>query len=111
MFDYIKCDYPLPLTEEIKRDLPKEDWPEVNFQTKSLGCFLENHSIEEDGQIYAERVRRELSENNEVVEINEGIEKLDWSGELFFYFDFVKEEHDILIEFKALVWKGDLKEI
>ena len=40
-----------------------------------------------------------------------GIEKIDWTGQLNFYFDFCTEEYDYWVEFKALVWKGDLKQI
>ncbi len=44
MFDYLKCEYPLPLTDEIKEQLPDENWAEINFQTKSLDCYLEIHA-------------------------------------------------------------------
>ena len=111
MFDYIKCEYPLPLTDEIKEALPDQDWSEINFQTKSFDCTLENHTIEDDGQIYAERLDRYIDEEGELQEKEIGIEKLEWTGELLFYFDFFQEEHDLWIEFKALVWKGDIKEI
>ncbi len=111
MFDYIKCEYPLPLTEEIKAALPDQDWSEINFQTKSLDCVLENHTIEDDGQIYVERMDRYIDEKGQLQEKEIGIEKLEWTGQLLFYFDFFQEEHDLWIEFKALVWKGDIKEI
>jgi len=111
MFDYIKSDYLLPLTEEIKMELPEQDWSEIEFQTKSLGCDLQNYSIEEDGQIYIDKKSWDTGEDGQLIEINEGIERLEWTGEIDFYFDFFKKEHDLWIEFKALVWKGDLKEI
>ena len=111
MFDYIKCDYPLPLTDEIKGALPDEDWSEISFQTKSLDCALETYTIEEDGQIYVERVDRYIDEKGIMIENPVGIEKTEWTGRLLFYFDFFQEEHDLWIEFEALVWKGDIKEI
>ena len=111
MFDYIKCDYPLPLTDEVKEKLPNEDWSEITFQTKSLDCFLETYTIEEDGQIYAERKDRYIDEKGAFQEKEIGIEKVEYTGQLLFYFDFLQEDHDLWIEFKALVWKGDIKEI
>ena len=111
MFDYIKSDYPLPLTEEVKSELPEQDWSEIEFQTKSFGDGLQNYSIEEDGQIYIERKSWDTNEEGELAEINEGVERLEWTGEIDFYFDFFKDEHDLWIEFKGLVWKGELKEI
>jgi len=111
MFDYIKCDYPLPLTDEIKEALPEQDWSEINFQTKSLDCYLETYTIEDDGQIYVEKKDRYIDEKGELQEKTIGIEKSDWTGQLLFYFDFFQEEHDLWIEFKGLVWKGDLRQI
>ena len=111
MFDYIKCDYPLPLTDDIREALPDEDWSEITFQTKSLDCFLETYTIEEDGQIYAERKDRYIDEEGVFQEKEIGIEKVEYTGQLLFYFDFLQEDHDLWIEFKALVWKGDIKEI
>jgi hypothetical protein len=111
MFDYLKCDYPLPLTSEVREELPSQNWSEIAFQTKSFESYLNNYTIEDDGQIYVEKLDRFLNEKGEVQENSRGIERVEWTGELYFYFDFLKEEHDIWIEFKALVWKGELKEI
>jgi hypothetical protein len=77
MFDYIKCDYPLPLTDEIREALPDEDWSEITFQTKSLDCYLETYTIEEDGQIYAERKDRYIDEKGAFQEKEIGIEKVE----------------------------------
>ena len=116
MFDYIKSDYPLPITDEIKESLGKQEWEEISFQTKSFpDAWCETYTIEEDGQIYREKVVRELVESAkniiDVKEIPDGIEKLEWSGEVVFYHSFRNDDSDFWIEFKALVWKGDLKEI
>tara|TARA_B100000287_G_C20263045_1_gene634819 strand:- start:25 stop:600 length:576 start_codon:yes stop_codon:yes gene_type:complete len=111
MFDYLKCEYSLPLTEEIKKELPEQDWSTINFQTKSFDCALDNYMIEDDGQIYVEKLDRFINNKGELQESSTGIERVEWSGEVNFYFDFFKEDYDIWIEFKALVWKGELKEI
>ena len=46
MFDYIKCHYDLP-------GLGKR--PDLNFQTKSLDCLMDNYEIREDGTFWVER--------------------------------------------------------
>lgn len=116
MFDYIECQYQLPITDEIKSKLGDQDWENVKFQTKSFADpFLNNYTIEDDGQVYKEEVERTLvGEDDEDVEIKEtslGINKVEWTGELFFYYDFFNEEEDFWLEFRALLWKGELKEI
>ena len=56
MFDYITCEYPLSF-EEVEKSMENPPvWSKMEFQTKSfsenLGGFLENYTIEEDGQLY-----------------------------------------------------------
>lgn len=123
MFDYIFCDYPLPLPEEakeLKTNFAKGvkapvDWSEFEFQTKDFGGFLDKYTIEEDGQIYVEKINREVIEleNGEMqmIEKEAGIEKIEHTGEIVFYEMHLDEKDDYWIEFKALFWKGDLKEI
>ena len=116
MFDYVKCDYSLPLPEDISElSHPPSDWSEVEFQTKSLYNLLETYTIEEDGQIYKEEVDREFVSNERGVltldETVKGIIKVEHTGEIDFYQVFMEEEYDYWIEFKALIWKGELKEI
>ena len=123
MFDYVFCDYPLPLPEEaknLKADFAKGvkapiDWSKFEFQTKNFDGLLDKYTIEEDGQIYVEKVDRELVEHEngevEMIEKDSGIEKVEYTGELVFYNMHLDEKDDYWVEFKALFWKGDLKEI
>ena len=74
-FDYIKCEYPLPLPEDIlKEDMP--DWSNFDFQTKSflfLSASSNEHdrfmggidiyNIDEEGEIYKEVVERKYVES------------------------------------------------
>jgi len=50
MFDYVKCEYPLPKTKEV------EDWNidllDVQFQTKDLENSLTEYLIKENGELY-----------------------------------------------------------
>ena len=123
MFDYIFCDYPLPLPEEAK-ELKVEftkgvkssiDWSKFEFQTKDFGGLLDKYTIEEDGQIYVEKIEREVIEHEngtaEITEKDMGIEKVEYTGEVVFYNLHLDEKNDYWIEFKALFWKGDLKEM
>ena len=125
MFDYVYCEYPLPLPEEAKdfKDwngfkkgvITPLDWEKFEFQSRDFGRLLEKYTIEEDGQIYKEIIERELVEDGKgdvtMVERNGGIEKVTHTGEVYFYGMHMEEEYDYWIEFKALFWKGDLKEI
>ena len=116
MFDGIVCEYELPLPEELG-ELSEINWGEFEFQTKSLENTLDRYTIEDDGQIYREKTTQEIIEDEEhpnggYVKISEnGIEKSFFTGELAFHTWIPQEEHDYYIEFKALFWKGDLKEI
>lgn len=116
MFDYVECHYELPISNEIKEKLGEQNWQDIKFQTKSFSDpFLNNYTIEDDGQVYKEDIERELvgdtEEEAEIKETSLGINKVEWTGELYFYYDFFREEGDYWLEFKALLWKGEVKEV
>ena len=120
MFDYITCDYPLPLPKEAEELKSSPNWSEMQFQTKSIGdgdlfdvdSFMESYSIEEDGQIYKSITKREwLEPEGPWVEKDDGIEKIEHTGEIVFNNFHPEEKYDYWIEFSALFWKGNLKEI
>ena len=116
MFDGIICEYKLPLPEDLG-ELSEISWNEFEFQTKSLENTLDKYTIEDDGQIYREKTKEKFIDDpvhahGGYIEITEdGIEKSYFTGELIFHTLIPQEEHDYYIEFKALFWKGDLKEI
>ena len=120
MFDYIKCEYKLPLPElkeEHQKDFDEIDWEEIEFQTKSFDGAMSTYEITSDGQIYERILEREMIEDPESpmgIKVNEtegGIEKSDYSGEIEFYHLVTGEKLDYWLEFKALFWKGELKEM
>jgi len=115
MFDTVTCQYPLPFPEEANQLAAAPDWETVEFQTKSFDCFLDIYSIEEDGQIYKEVVDRDLARSEEgaliINETQKGIEKVEFTGEVVFYAMHLEPDFDYWVEFKALFWKGDLKEM
>ena len=113
MFDGIVCEYKLPLPEELG-ELSKINWNEFEFQTKSLDNTLDRYTIEDDGQMYKEETKQKLVEDGEKTHIEiveDGIEKSYFTGELIFNTWVPQKEYDYYIEFKALFWKGELKEI
>ena len=72
--------------------------------------MLDVYSIEDDGQIYLRGT--EWLEDENGVKIEEGdLQKFEKTAEINFYQMFMGKEYDYWIEFKATVWKGDLKEI
>ena len=64
MFDFIKCEYPLPLPEEASNLNAPPDWKKIEFQTESFNRTLESYTIEEDGSIYKDITKRILQENS-----------------------------------------------
>ena len=122
MYDYVKCEYALPV-EELENAMENPpNWSEIEFQTKSLGQgglggFLDQYTIEDDGQIYVEKRSEEWIEDESapmgyITQVKEeGIERQDFTGELHMYGMHMGEENDFYFDFKALFWKGDLKEV
>ena len=105
--DYVYCDYPLPMAENEGNIQNPPNWSEVEFQTFSFsnkrgGGGFSKFTIENDGQLYKEI----LEDGHET-----GIEKQEYTGELDFYTVYYDKEKDFWVEFKALYWKGDLKEL
>ena len=115
MYDTITCEYPLPLPEEAKDLEFSPDWSTETFQTKSFDSVLTDYSIEEDGQMYRTVVDRGLVQAEDgtlkLEEIDQGIEKVDHTGEVKFYTLLLESKFDYWVGFTALYWKGDLKEI
>ena len=120
-FNYLICEYPLPLPEEAKEIDSLPDWSEFEFQTKSLSLEDENmfelgvYHLDEEGEIYRQIIDNKYVEDEEglvqVKEIDKGIERVDFTGELIFNGLHLTEEYDYFMEFKALFWKGELKEL
>ena len=121
--DKVICEYPLPLPEEVSNLEETPNWSELEFYTSSFNSargghlidgFIEEYSVEEDGQIYMKDLERDFTETEQgftVDEIDNGIIKVDYTGELAFGTTLLESEYDYHIEFIALIWKGELKEI
>jgi hypothetical protein len=105
----IKCDYELPLSAE-QLSFDNINWSSKDFTSPSLDGG--GYTIEEDGQIYEEILEAEHDEETgEITYKDNGIRKLEYTGEIRFNLLHVTEEEDLWVEFIAWVRKGDLKEI
>ena len=122
LFDTIYCEYPLPLpefTEEEIKDIHAgdpdekgwEDWKDVEWQTKDMENCLDVYNIEDDGQIYVRGTDWFETEKGEVKTEEGSLEKFEKTAEINFYQMFTGKEYDHWVEFKATVWKGEVKEI
>jgi hypothetical protein len=120
LFDTVICDYPLPLPsfseEELKDILSAHEegewkgWSEVEWQTKDMENALDFYSIEDDGQIYLRGTN--WVEEEGAVSAKEGeLEKFEKTAEINFYQMFLGEKWDHWVEFKATIWKGEVKEM
>tara|TARA_B100000809_G_C15070696_1_gene505883 strand:- start:662 stop:1255 length:594 start_codon:yes stop_codon:yes gene_type:complete len=115
----ITCDYTLPISEEQMEEMKSPpNWGEMEFQFEESHRISENilskYSIESDGQIYEECVDFVVGgEPTEptVEQVDLGIEKKEYTGELVFHGIHLEEGYDFLMSFKSLFWKGELKEI
>lgn len=122
--DYVLCDYPLPLSEDQREKVNVEDWSKVEFTTYSFAQvipsddeplpYFQTYTIESDGQIYKTNSRVEYVEEDGFIkpEVREdGIEKVEFTGEIIFASVLTEKDADYYLEFSALVWKGELKEL
>ena len=113
MFDYLKCEYPLPVPKELEND---SDFSieETEFQTHSFEFpCMDEYEISDDGQLYRWSIDRRIENENGKLNFKEDrreLSKVDHTGEVFFRCLHIAENKDYLIEYKVLFWKGDLKE-
>ena len=72
--------------------------------------MLDVYTIEDDGQVYLRST--EWLQDGEAIKPTEGeLEKFEHTGEYNFYNVILGEKYDHWIEFKATLWKGELKEL
>ena len=99
-------------TEDEETDFAEVKWDELVFYTSSFfdaqteHYTLSNYSISEDGQFYKNEVELEFLNNKkgevETKEIDNGIERQDFTGEIFFGTEILGENYDYTIVFRAL---------
>jgi hypothetical protein len=117
MFDSLYFDKEiLPLSDDIIKDFPND----IEWQTKSLECVLDKLIIK-DGELLVQRYETELTPENErpypndhrlsiigmYRQINERLEKYDYTGSIIFY-SFI---NDVWYEFFGEFQNGKLIKI
>lgn len=122
----IICEKKLPIpwedfSDEDKNIFDNIKWDEEEFYTSSffdsdiLPSVYPVYTITEDGQFYKSltEIKFEENEKGEITtsERDGGIEKQEFTGEIYFGTEILKDDHDYLITFKALFYKGELKEL
>jgi hypothetical protein len=114
MFDFLKCEYPLPTPDVLKND---KDFhiKDLEFHTFSFPPFsMDEYEITDDGELYRWYIEKSLENIDGALEIKEGkreLSKQDHTGEVSFSAVYLAKEKDFFIEYKALFWKGELKEV
>jgi len=107
MFNSLICEHKLPVEEPEQKMENRPDWSEFDFQTKSFmhfdfdgesDFFYDKFIITEDGQLYKQGE-------------DQSIERIDFTGEVDFFGQHLDKDNDFWLEFKAVFWKGDLKEM
>lgn len=127
MYDNIRCEYPLPLTDEIKA--LSSNWAEISsFQTKDLDNSLSFYRITEDGFLLEEIVEKEYVEYTaeelktikpkpwsvfkEINIKNKYDKKIEHHGVVNFYEVFpYTEDEDYWVEFNAYFIYGKIDRI
>lgn len=101
MFDYLKCEFPLPLTQYNGLDL--------SFQTKDLGSFMDDYKIDNQGLLWRKLTGGLFGED---IDPNTAVadpwEVSSYTGELTFYTSVDKKlnlPHE-WIEFNAEFMEG-----
>jgi hypothetical protein len=114
LFDFLQSEYPLPFPSPLSGD--KEfRLSKVHFHTQSFSVpAMDEYEIAEDGQLYRWAIDKEVTQTEIGLQVKENSRELsrqDFSGEVFFFGVYLGKKHDYYIEYKALFWKGDLKEV
>ena len=123
MINNLICEHPLPLPSSITdkhEDFKDIVWDEHTFYTSSFFSMEEigsvsTYTITSDGQFYRESTETEVEMDEDgslyPKERNKGIEKQDFTGLISFGTEILGKDQDHSIDFKALFYKGELKEL
>lgn len=116
--DGVICEFPLPVEEVEACMTDPPNWEEVEFQTDSFNnktFWYDSYTVEEDGTIYKKVMERELGKApdgfSELKEVENGIERIDFTGELELFGMHFEEKFDFNFEIKILYYKGEVKEV
>lgn len=115
LFDFIRSDYLLPSPKVFPAGADF-DLTKVNFHTYSFPFpGMHEYEIIDDGQLYKWETNKEIKQTKFGLEIKDeggrSLSKQDFTGEVFFLGALLGEEVDLYLSYRALFWKGELKEV
>ena len=115
MFDTIYCEAPLPIPKTLAKKFTKTKWEEVEFQSKSLECFMGSFVIRKTGIIYQKIIKGEWVEDKDAFlkrrfeKTSTVYTKFKYTGMLNFYSYILDDEGNSWeIEFTAKFDEGKL---
>jgi len=115
MMDVVKCEYPLPLPDDLG-ECKDIIWEEFEFKTSCFYGVMDEYEVTDSGELYWWKIDREWEEDENHMagggfkEVHRELEKLDWTGELSLIGVHLGQEHDYCFEFKVIFFKGEVKE-
>ena len=115
MMDVVKCEYPLPLPDDLG-ECQDINWEEFEFKTVNFDGVMDEYEITDSGELYWWKIDREWEKDDDHLaggdfkEIHRELEKLDWTGELLLAGVHLAEKYDYIFEFKIIFFKGEIRE-
>lgn len=101
MFDYIRCEYKLPVESLSSVCIDYDKVQEALYQTKDFDCFLHEYVIDSDGNLGINKKGDEIEYLNNT------------TCSIVFYERFERNDHntDLWVEWKASFHKGKLDDL
>jgi hypothetical protein len=124
MFDSIRCEYALPLNEELKQLDIK--WNEIEFQTKCLDSVMDQYILTKEGKLLKIKIEREYIHYTEeerkdkkpwdlfkdIIEISKEEIEVNYHGKITFYcYEPYSETEDFSVDFDAYFSYGNLDKV
>jgi len=107
MFDYVVCEYELPLPKNCK-ELENLEWNKLAFQSKTMNCLMDDYRISKQGKLMVRAGRTDFFDDH--TQILEEVES-NYHGELEFYTYELRDKYDYTVSFLAKFSGGNLDDI
>lgn len=107
MFDYVVCEYDLPLPKNCK-ELENLEWNKLAFQSKTMNCLMDDYRINKQGKLMVRAGRTDFFDDH--TQILEEVES-NYHGELEFYTYELRDKYDYNVSFLAKFSSGNLDDI
>ena len=107
MFDYVVCEYDLPLPKD-RKELSDIEWNKYQFQSKNMNCLMDDYRINTKGKLFVRSGRPDFFDepSKDLPEIES-----NYHGELEFYAYEQRNKYDYSVSFNAKFSYGKLDTI